>query len=107
MGDLAEPMEQRVLMASIVVDDPGPNPSPGHLTLPEAVALANANPGADTPGRDEAPVPTGDESADRAATPTGTADEVAHALRPTLEAFAHERDLEIDGIFDRERGNRG
>ena len=51
--------------------------------------------GADTPGRDEAPVPTGDESADRAATPTGTAEEVAHALRPTLEAFAHERDLEL------------
>ncbi|MDP9298338.1 MAG: LLM class flavin-dependent oxidoreductase [Actinomycetota bacterium] len=51
--------------------------------------------GADTPGRDEAPIPAGDEDADRAATPTGTADDVAHVLRPTLEAFAHERDVEL------------
>jgi hypothetical protein len=51
--------------------------------------------GADTPGRDEEPIPSGDEDADRAATPAGSADDVAHVLRPTLEAFAHERDVEL------------
>jgi probable F420-dependent oxidoreductase len=50
---------------------------------------------ADTPGHDDEPVPEGDEGLDRAATATGTVEEVVRALRPGVEAFGHGRDVEL------------
>ena len=49
----------------------------------------------DTPDHDSLEPPEGDEDAMRAATPCGTPEEVAHAIRPIVQAFADRRELDL------------